>query len=132
MPLEFGIGTDIRFKEDAHVVVFCWDLFDSEMMRQLIARGVRSLGPQLGTVFTLGQKGDERVKELRLKEPSMFKPFDAAKILKGMYSLFQAKRNAKTIISQLNQASKGDVFVDLDTWLEKFEDKKRKEIEQHV
>lgn len=33
VPLGFGVGTDIRFKEDAHVVVLCYDLFDSEMTR---------------------------------------------------------------------------------------------------
>lgn len=62
----------------------------------------------------------------------MFKPFDAAKILRGMYSLYHAKKNAKTVISQLNQSAKGDVFIDLETWLEKFNDNKRKEIEQHM
>lgn len=55
MPLEYGIGTDIRFKEDAMVVVANEEMLDSELIKQLISRGVRSLGKQEGRVFAIGQ-----------------------------------------------------------------------------
>ena len=40
-----GIGTDIRFPDDAHVVIRAESLPDAEEARQMISRGVRSLGP---------------------------------------------------------------------------------------
>jgi ribosomal protein L14 len=44
LPFDYGVGVDIRFQRDAIVVIVAKELPDSEMVRQMVARGVRSMG----------------------------------------------------------------------------------------
>lgn len=58
--MEFGTGTDMRFIEEAHVVIVCENTWDSEGIRQMISRGTRNLGDLKGTIFTVGDRSEER------------------------------------------------------------------------
>ena len=62
----FGIGTDLRFQQSAHVVISTAETTDTELIRQMISRGTRDLGDLHGTVFTVGDPKDERSLKQRL------------------------------------------------------------------
>lgn len=57
---DFGVGIDIRFQQDALVVIIAEKIPDSELCRQMVSRGVRSLGPIDGMVFTRGEPADNK------------------------------------------------------------------------
>jgi hypothetical protein len=55
LPFEYAAGIDIRFKQDAVVVIVAKELPEPEMVWQMACRGTRSLGTIESIVFTQGE-----------------------------------------------------------------------------
>jgi hypothetical protein len=76
------VGVDIRYSTDAYVVLATNKLPDSENVKQTIARGTRSYGPQEGKVFAVGNPDDQDYLERGLKENRGINFHDGARNIK--------------------------------------------------
>lgn len=48
LPLEYAVGVDLRYKQDALVFVVSAEVPTPEDMKQMVARGTRSMGSYSG------------------------------------------------------------------------------------
>ena len=117
IPFYYGIGSDLRFKKDAYVVIFSEELPDSELVRQLISRGVRSLGRIEGTVYCVGSPESNRGFEKRLLTESTFNYYDGAKIIKAAWSIFLTKRTQSKLCFEITEKANYPIFTTEVDWL---------------
>ena len=88
---EYGVGIDIRFQQDALVVIIQEHAPDYETCRQMVSRGVRSFGPQEGTLFTQGPSSSARHKKERLNREQGTDFLDGAAIIKVMKGVLNSR-----------------------------------------
>lgn len=67
---QFGVGADIKFKEDAYVIVISEQAPTKELLIQKLGRGSRACGDYRGRLFVIGAPNLKASVEKRIKQSS--------------------------------------------------------------
>lgn len=127
---EFGTGTDMRFQDEAHVVIVTKHTKDTETIRQMISRGTRNLGALKGTIFTIGTQSDEKHLRQKLIDGSSEDMQDGATILKTLRTICLGSSGKSSDISGMVQASNGKWLYTKEYYLEKLSKDEKKRFEK--
>ena len=92
---EFRVGVDIKFAEDAHVVILDKETLDGESVLQMLGRGSRANGCYYGTYYVNGDDGFFANTKRLLTKPTEVDYNQGHSVIRMVKTVIETKQSAQ-------------------------------------